>query len=437
MPDITTTTIFSTGETVTAAIMNSIVSNCTIQPSFVTGKTIQTSLANGDLIFGVNAAGSAMQTISYANLLAEILAVPQIASSAQYGTYNGLMNGDFSVMQRNSTFTSIAATSYTFDKWKWEITGTASRATVTQTYPTTIATLPFVSPSLSSPTAMKVAVASATGSVAAGDLQAVTQIIENCYFAPLASTPMSLSFLYKTNFSGNLSVALRDQANGWSLVLPFVTNGDGAWHLAQFANIAMPTTSGAWQLGTYGAASMKLTVTFLAGSTFQTATTGSWINSNAMATNVQGNFMVSGSNTFEWTQAMLNPGTVCLPFITESFTSNLLKCQRYFSKTYNYGTAPGANTGSSAGFIRSVAAANNLQLFMSDYTLPAVMRSTPTVVSYSTDGTVNSVRDATLPGNRVASSSGASDRMWTVVNMGTASTAGNFLEAQATFDADF
>lgn len=436
MPDITTTTIFSTGETVTAAIMNSIVSNCTIQPSFVTGKTIQTSLANGDLIFGVNAAGSAMQTISYANLLAEILAVPQIASSAQYGTYNGLMNGDFSVMQRNSTFTSIAATSYTFDKWKWEITGTASRATVTQTYPTTIATLPFVSPSLSSPTAMKVAVASATGSVAAGDLQAVTQIIENCYFAPLASTPMSLSFLYKTNFSGNLSVALRDQANGWSLVLPFVTNGDGAWHLAQFANIAMPTTSGAWQLGTYGAASMKLTVTFLAGSTFQTATTGSWINSNAMATNVQGNFMVSGSNTFEWTQAMLNPGTVCLPFILEEFTKNLLKCQRYYCKTFGYGVVPGTATAN--GSISTRVFTGSLTTFECQYKLPAVMRSSsPTVVAYSTDGTGNAVRDVSGAANRVFSAPSVSDTYFSGGTMGTASVAGNQVSCQATFDADF
>src|SRR5260370_14301506 len=85
MADITTSVNFSTGQTVTAAIMNSIIPSCTIQASFVSGKPLVSTLGNSDALFGVSA-GNVLQQILFSNLQAQILT--NSVGASQSGSYN-------------------------------------------------------------------------------------------------------------------------------------------------------------------------------------------------------------------------------------------------------------------------------------------------------------------------------------------------------------
>src|SRR5260370_6451322 len=123
MADITTSVNFSTGQTVTAAIMNSIIPSCTIQPSFVSSKPLVSTLANSDSIFGVSA-GNVLQQILFSNLQAQVLT--NSVGASQSGSYNLIINGDGLLNQRQIS-SSVASTSYTeLDKWKMVLAGASA-----------------------------------------------------------------------------------------------------------------------------------------------------------------------------------------------------------------------------------------------------------------------------------------------------------------------
>src|SRR5258708_5844771 len=273
MADITTTVNFSTGQTVTAAIMNSIIPSCTIQASFVSSKPLVSTLANSDAIFGVSA-GNVLQQILFSNLQAQVLA--NSVGASQSGSYNLIMNGDGLINQRILS-PNIASTTYTeLDRWKWQLSGTtAGRVSVTQDLPSTIGGLPFVTGGPSSFSDIKIAVTSATSSIAPGDLQYIGQFIENTLVEPVANGPISVSFIYKTNFSGVLSVFLQDFGAAHSYVTPITFTGDSAWHLVTIQNI---TGLGAQTLnfGQFGGYGLIFGIVLLSGGSFQTGTTGSW-----------------------------------------------------------------------------------------------------------------------------------------------------------------
>src|SRR5260221_472916 len=286
MLDITTSVNFSTGQTVTAAIMNSIIPSCTIQPSFVTGKPLVSTLNNSDTLFGASA-GGVLQQILYSNLQSQVLS--SAVSAGQSGVAN-ILNGDGLINQR-ALSASIAATGYTeLDKWKWGINGTsAGRATVVQGAGTA-----FVAGSPYSNTSINITVPSATSTIAAGDAQFLFQIMENNLVLPTINGPLSFSFLYNTNFSGVISIFFNDSGNTHSYVSPVTLTGDSAWHQVTIQNI---TGLNLQTLNTaYGASTLQAGFCLLSGSTFQTGTTGSWVAGSFVAANTQGNFFASAAN---------------------------------------------------------------------------------------------------------------------------------------------
>lgn len=87
-------------------------------------------------------------------------------------------------------------------------------------------------------------------------------------------------------------------------------------------------------------------------------------------------------------QVQICSGDVALPFQPKSYEEELRACQRYYEKSYDYGTAPGANAGGTGLYERaalSVSAINSQGLYK------VIKRATPTVVIYATDGTASAV----------------------------------------------
>jgi hypothetical protein len=73
----------------------------------------------------------------------------------------------------------------------------------------------------------------------------------------------------------------------------------------------------------------------MAGTNFQTAA-GAWSSSNVLATANQFNFMGTVGNVFELFDVNLVEGSFAVPFVLPDFISELILCQRYFEKSYDY-----------------------------------------------------------------------------------------------------
>ncbi len=431
MPDFSTSLTFTTGETVTAAIMNSFVPSITANASLIGGKPLVGTLGNNDSLFSLSAANN-LQQILFASLQSQILA--NSVGASQSGVYNLLMNGDGLINQRPLS-ASIASTSYTeLDRWKWFLVGTsAGRATVSQDVPTTLATLPFVTGGPTSYSDIKITVPSATSTIAAGDAQGFSQFIENSLVEPIANGPISISFIYKTNFSGVVSVYIRDFGAVHSYVVPVTLTGDSAWHLVTIQNI---TGLGAQtlQFGVYGGSSIDIGICLLSGSTFQTGTTGSWVAGNFLAANTQGNFFASAANVLQIAQFMAAPGATSVPYYSEPFHTLLPKCQRYYYKTYEYATKPAANLGKGywQGVMRTTTVADFPQKF------PVRLRSSTASIGGANPFAAGAtVRDITASTNLTTGTAFQSDEgMYTITGL-TASVAGDIVAWAFSADADY
>jgi hypothetical protein len=87
-----------------------------------------------------------------------------------------------------------------------------------------------------------------------------------------------------------------------------------------------------------------LFVSLMMGTTYQTSP-GTWTAGNFLGTSGQINLMATNGNVFELFDVGLYEGSVAPPFQLPDFPAELLLCQRYWEKSYDYATAPGTGTG--------------------------------------------------------------------------------------------
>jgi hypothetical protein len=136
--------------------------------------------------------------------------------------------------------------------------------------------------------------------------------------------------------------------------------------------------------------------------------TGS-IASTASEIGVQLNFVPTGtagaSDWFEITGVQLEEGSVATPFEFEDFGVTLQKCQRYYQKSYNQETAPGA-TGVTVGVVTTGILSMAAGLGFAGKTYYSTpMRVSPTVTTYSySAGTTGVISDAGTGGDKTAGS---------------------------------
>ena len=144
------------------------------------------------------------------------------------------------------------------------------------------------------------------------------------------------------------------------------------------------------------------TVTIAAGVQFVTATfaaqtTGTWLADNSagiiISVRVAGsgsiNIAATNGNTFEVTGLIVLPGIEAptaarSPFIVRPFDQELVTCQRYWGKSYNYAVAP-ATASSFTGVGTGIA--YTVTNIVSANPFKVRMRSIPTVNLYSYNGT--------------------------------------------------
>jgi hypothetical protein len=93
---------------------------------------------------------------------------------------------------------------------------------------------------------------------------------------------------------------------------------------------------------------------------------------------------------FFMTGCQLEVGSVATPYEHRSFQDELLACQRYYCKSYEYGTEPGSNTLASSRWGRNLDTSDRNTFPANNCTFPVSMRVTPTLTYYTKTGTSGS-----------------------------------------------
>lgn len=290
-------------------------------------------------------------------------------------TRNALDNGDFLIWQRGTSIGS--ASTYTADRWRTSI-GATGVATITRgsSVPTVAQAGRVV------PYSYSLDVTTADATIGAADVAHVYQMIEGSRWATIAQQPTTVSFWVRSTVTGTYCVTLGNFSDRM-FVRTYTISASDTWEFKTVSFDASPS-AGTWSY-TAGTVGAYLSFIVAAGTNYHT-TAGSWIsgNANAWATSAQANGLSSTANFFMLAGVQLERGVGATPFDAVPFDNELRRCQRFYSKSFPYATAPAQNVGSNLGaltWINILGGANNGS--SQSVQFPERMATTATVTLYN------------------------------------------------------
>lgn len=298
--------------------------------------------------------------------------------------------------QRGTSFVAVANGDYTADRFEYNKVG-AMVHTIQRSSDVPIVSPPYMTRAPVYRNSVLIDCTTADASIAAGDYCYYSYKVEGYDFNFLDQRTFSLRFSVKATKTGTYCIAFRNAGKDKSCIIEYTVNSAGTWEekLAVVSN--SPPSAGTWDYEN----GIGLEVSFIlaAGTTFQNASADSWLTGNYMATSNQVNACDSTSNNFQLDGVELFLADPTMPAPSEHtsmspyYLDTLMRCMRYYQKSYNYGVDPGTIT--DVGAITHVNALANT-LAGTDRMLPIPMRNTPTAAYYSTvTGTVANIRNTT------------------------------------------
>jgi hypothetical protein len=236
-------------------------------------------------------------------------------------------------------------------------------------------------------------VTTANAAPGAADRCTVSNRIEGYRIARLAwgsasAQPITIGFWVFAKRAGNYSGAV---TNGGTATRSYPFSFTLAANVWQYITVTVPgCTDGTWNTG--NGTGLEIFFTLMAGTSKQAAA-GAWaagdfqgatgtINGVAATTD---SFLIGGLIVVPGNEA---PSAVRSPFIMRPFDQELVLCQRYWEKSYNYATAPATNTavGLCGLTLLAVGGTTNSQSMIFFKTRK---RATPTILLWSGTGVAN------------------------------------------------
>uniref|UniRef100_A0A6M3INS8 Uncharacterized protein n=1 Tax=viral metagenome TaxID=1070528 RepID=A0A6M3INS8_9ZZZZ len=291
---------------------------------------------------------------------------------------NAIINGDFNIWQRGTSFAAIANGIYSADRIQYFLVGTAvhtiSRAT----------DVPTQSESgHKSNYSLKVDCTTVDATIAAGDAVAITHKIEGYNFAPFMSKTATLSFWVKAVKTGIYCIAFQNSVADRSYVAEYTISSASTWE-KKTVTLTFSDSGGTWDY-TNGTG-LSIFWALAAGTDFQ-GVADTWNTANDLATSNQVNGVDHTDNNFWLSQVQFEIGSVATDFEYRQFGDEFAKCRRYYQLSYSYGTYPGAATsnGAKTGSVLYANTVGSGDRFVVD------MRAAPTVTIWNPDGTSGEV----------------------------------------------
>jgi hypothetical protein len=306
-------------------------------------------------------------------------AVRSVIWSVRQRTFNSIGNPNFEIALRNpggGVINSPAGGSFLLDRWTWGRVG--SHQILSQQKSGAINWETYCALSSQS---LLLGLTTIQATLAAGDYGYLVQNIEGPNTRGLMGNVSSISLFIQADAGMNCSITLRDSPVTTSWV--HLCTLQSGFNLIKIPNIpAFPTGNFSAAPGALG---YSLGICFGAGSTFTAPAADSWVSGNYLAAPGQTNWFAGNTSTnISLFFVQHEPGPDCGYLIEKSFTQNLDECQRYYSKSVDYGAQPTNGAWRAIGFYVSggICRLNNV-------IFPVGMAKTPTVTFYDNSGTIN------------------------------------------------
>lgn len=385
----------------TPANTNTGASTLTVSPlsSAPIVSTSSTALVGGEL-----AAGTTIGVV-YDGTQFRILNLPSPASiySVRLRSFNSVGNPNFEVNQRSpgTALTLGTGTSAGFpcDRWSVGKVGATMTLAAQLTNTGASAVVPGTSYRISSQY-LTIGLTAQQASLAAGDYISIYQYVEGPFLRELFNDVHSVSLLVQCTSALTFSLALKDFAATKTLTKLCQITTPNTWQL-----ISLPSLP-AWPAGNFsilpGNVGYQFTIGLAAGATFTSPANDTWQSGSFICGPGTTNFASLPVNTnLLILMVQHEPGAVCTTFQDLDFDTNLSRCLRYFTKSYNYTVVPGTIT--SIGNLKQIMFGANNPI------LPCAfqrrMAKIPTVYAYSdVTGTGNAVRDNTAAADKAITS---------------------------------
>jgi hypothetical protein len=163
-------------------------------------------------------------------------------------------------------------------------------------------------------------------------------IIDTLYSTVGART-MSLAFWVKSSITGNYSVGLSNGAGTRSYAVPYTITTANTW---QFVTATIPGDVGAGWTLSGNSAQMFVTFGIQLGSTYSGAANVWQAGNLPGVTGGVSNFITTSGATFQLGPCGLWVAPAPQPLLRTSIASELVRCQRYYEKSYPPGTSIGS-----------------------------------------------------------------------------------------------
>jgi hypothetical protein len=225
---------------------------------------------------------------------------------------------------------------------------------------------------------------------------------------------LTVAFWVKTNKTGTYIAELFDQDNTRQISQSYTISSSNTWEkkVLSFAG----DTTGA--LDNDNARSMNLNLYLAVGTDYTSGTLNTSWASNTKANRAVGQVNLADSTSNEWyiTGLQMEVGTFdsnsIPPFQFEDRATSLLRCQRYFQKSYQYSDAPG--TATQLGSIWQEVGDSTSDFLSFSYNTQIEMRSSPTIVTFDLSGTSAKVSYSGSTNGKTGTVANASPKGWRV-----------------------
>ena len=258
-----------------------------------------------------------------------------IGSQTALSNRNLVINGAMQVAQRGTSETGITAGKYANAPDRFQL-GLASAGTWTAAQ-STDAPDGFSN-------SYRLDCTTADASLSGGDLLVFQQAIEGQNLQHLkkgtsSAESVTVSFHVKSNKTGTYIAELFDADNGRQISQAYTISSANTWEKKTLTYAG--DTSGA--LDNDNAVSLYFVCWLAAGSSYSSGTLSTSWTANTQANRAVGQVNLADSTDNDWaiTGVQLEVGEQATPFEHRSFGDVLKQCERYYEKTYEYGTAPG------------------------------------------------------------------------------------------------
>lgn len=239
---------------------------------------------------------------------------------------NLLINGNFDIWQRGTSFVAAVNNTYSADRFVYNKSGAMVHTLTRDTDVPTIAESGILSNY-----SLRFNLTTPDTSIGVGDSCRLQQCIEGYNWAQIAGKAFTLSFWVKATLPGIYCVNFRNAGTSdRTYVAEYTINAANTWEKKTITVSASPS-SGTWDYTT--GIGLRVEWVLAAGSDAYT-TADAWQTGNFRCTSNQINGVNTGATNFRLAQVQVNAGEAAGKFSLAggTFGAELLLCQRYFEQ---------------------------------------------------------------------------------------------------------